>query len=126
MNPSRMRIMTVADTSFMQSVLVLFVEAHPDMVLVGEAHNCEAAVQVVVQRSPDILLMDLNMLDFDGIQAIRQIKAENPQIHIILLTAENNPDRVKVALSAGADVSLPYMTLSDKLAETIRMVSQAI
>ena len=83
-----------------------------------------AAVPVIAQSQPDILVMDFNLLLLDGIAAIRQIKLDNPQIRIILLTAELNPEHLKAALEAGADVYLPQMTLSMKLTETIQRVRQ--
>ena len=125
MSDSRIRIVTVADNSFAQTVLGLFVAAHADMVLVGEARDGTEAVQVAAQSQPDILLMDLNLLALDGIAAIRQIKLDTPKIHIILLTADLDPERLNAALGAGADVYLPRMTLSTKLAATIHTLSHA-
>src|SRR5690349_1347222 len=95
---SRLRIVTVADTNFAKTLLTLFVEAHADMVLVGEARDGEAAVQVALQSKPDMLLMDFNLLLLDGIATIRQIKLANARIRIILLTAENDPELLKAAI----------------------------
>ena len=124
MNETRLRIVTVADTSFAQTLLKLFVEAHSNMVLVGEAHDSAEAVQMAAQRQPDLLVMDFNLLMLDGIAAIRQIKLDTPSIRIILLTAERNAERLNAAMEAGADVYLPQFTLSTKLAETIQRVRQ--
>jgi CheY-like chemotaxis protein len=121
---ARLRIVIVADNRFAQMVLELFVAAHNDMVVVGEAHDGTQAVQVAAQSQPDILLMDFNLLALDRIAAIRQIKLDNPQIHIILLTAEADLARLNAALGAGADVYLPQMTFSTKLADTIQRVRQ--
>jgi DNA-binding NarL/FixJ family response regulator len=125
MYESRLRIVTVADNSFAQTVLSLFVTAHSDMVLVGEAHNGTEAIQVAAQSQPDVLLMDFSLLALNGIATIRQIKRDNPQIHIILLTADPDPERLNAALGAGADICLPQITLSDKLTETIHTVAQS-
>ena len=124
MNETRLRIVTVADTHFAQTLLKLFVEAHSNMVLVGEAHDGAEAVQMAAQRQPDLLVMDFNLLMLDGIAAIRQIKLDTPSIRIILLTAERNAERLNAAMEAGADVYLPQLTLSTKLAETIQRVRQ--
>ena len=124
MNETRLRIVTVADTSFAQTLLNLFVEADSNMVLVGEAHDGAEAVQMAAQRQPDLLVMDFNLLMLDGIAAIRQIKLDTPPIRIILLTAERDAERLNAALEAGADVYLPQLTLSTKLAETIQRVRQ--
>ena len=124
MNETRLRIVTVADTRFAQTLLNLFVEADSNMVLVGEAHDGAEAVQMATQREPDLLVMDFNLLMLDGIAAIRQIKLDTPSIRIILLTAERNAERLNAAMEAGADVYLPQLTLSTKLAETIQRVRQ--
>lgn len=84
------------------------------MVLVGEARDGTDAVQMAAQRQPDLLVMDFNLLMFDGIVTIR----------IILLTAERDAERLNAALEAGADVYLPQFTLSTKLAETIQRVRE--
>src|SRR5829696_2880961 len=55
MNETRLRIVTVADTRFAQTLLNLFVEAHSNMVLVGAAHDGTEAVQMAAQRQPDLL-----------------------------------------------------------------------
>jgi CheY-like chemotaxis protein len=121
----RLRIVSVADNRFAQTILGLFVAAHSDMTLVGEADDCTQAVEMAAQTQPDILLMDFNLLALDGIATIRQIKLDNPRIHIILLTAEPDPERLRAAVGAGAAAYLPQITLSDRLAEVIRTVSQA-
>jgi DNA-binding NarL/FixJ family response regulator len=125
MSEARLRIVTVADNSFARTILALFVAEHDDMVLVGTALSSTAAVQVAARSKPDILLMDFSLLALDGIAAIRQIKLDTPPIHIILLTAELDPERLNSALRAGADVYLPHMTLSTKLTDTIRTVVQS-
>src|SRR5947209_8319305 len=103
MNEPPLRIVTVADNRFAQTLLNLFVEAHDDLVLVGEADDSMSAVQLAAQSQPDILVMDFKQLVLDGIATIRQIKLHNPQIHIILLTAEPDPERLSAALEAGTD-----------------------
>ena len=124
MSQSRLRIVTVADNDFAQTILELFVASHDDFILVGKAHDNAAVVEVAKQSQPDILLMDLNLLTRNGIDTIRQLKLQNSQLRIILLTDEQEPERLDAALKAGADVYLPQLTLSTKLAETIQMVSQ--
>src|ERR1700712_1444994 len=104
MNQSRLRIVTVADNNFAQTVLDIFVASHDDFILVGEAHDNAAVVEVAEQSQPDILLMDLNLLALNGIDTIRRLKLQNPQLRIILLTAEQDPERLHAALVAGADV----------------------
>ena len=124
MNQARLRIVTVADNNFAQTILDLFVASQDDFILVGKAHDNTAVVEVAKESQPDILLMDLNLLALNGIDTIRELKLQNPQLRIILLTAEQEPERLDAALKAGAEVYLPQFTLSMKLAETIQRVRQ--
>ena len=124
MSQSRLRVVTVTDNNFAQTILDLFVASHDDFVLVGEARDNAAAIKVAGQSQPDVLLMNLTLLALNGIDTIRQLKLQNPQLRIILLTAEHDPERLHAALGAGADVYLPQFTLSAKLAETIQRVRQ--
>ena len=79
MSEPQLRIVTVADSSFAQTLLNLFVEAHSNMILVGEAHDGTEAIQMIAWSQPDLLVMDFNLLMLDGIAAIRQIKLDTPQ-----------------------------------------------
>ena len=119
-----MRIVTVAENNFAQTILNLFVTTHDDFILAGEASSYAAAVELSGENLPDIVLMDLNVLVTNGIDTIRQLKLQHPQLHIILLTDERDPEQLHAALVAGADVHLSQFTSCDKLAHIIQAVGQ--
>ena len=90
--------------------------------VVGEASNGKEAVAEVDQLKPDIVLMDLVMPVMDGIEAIRQIKAGNPSIQILVLTSFATDDKVFPAIKAGALGYLIKDTSPDELINAIKQV----
>src|SRR5882762_11716027 len=80
------RILSVDDHPLLRSGIAALVGTQPDMQMVGEASNGNEAVQLHRQLSPDVTLMDLQMPDMSGLDAIIAIRSENPTARIIVLT----------------------------------------
>jgi DNA-binding NarL/FixJ family response regulator len=74
----------------------------PGFEVVGEASDGEEAVAKASRLSPDVVLMDLRMPRRDGVEAIRQIKTENPEAHILVLTEHDTDGDVLRAVEEGA------------------------
>nr|WP_283091908.1 response regulator transcription factor [Magnetospirillum sulfuroxidans] len=74
-----------------------------DVLIVGEAEDGAAAVDMAKSLKPDIVLMDLSMPGVDGVEATRRLKRAAPQIRVLILTVANCERRVAEALAAGAD-----------------------
>ena len=70
--------------------------------LVGDAADGEAAVALCAERRPDVVLMDLEMPEVDGVEATHRIKSENPTVAVVVLTSFSDRDRIMQALDAGA------------------------
>ena len=96
----------------------------PDIRVVGEAANGLEAVAGVERTGPDVVLMDLVMPGMDGIEAIRRIKAAQPQVRILVLTTFAGEDKILPAIKAGA---LGYQLKDsgpEELVEAIRQVDR--
>ena len=93
-----------------------------DMVLVGEASNGRDALQQFRTYRPDITLMDLQMPEMNGIDALIAIRNEFPDAKIIVLTTYAGDTQIVRALKAGAQAYLLKNTLHKELLETIRVV----
>jgi CheY-like chemotaxis protein len=82
----RIRILSVDDHPLLRSGIAALVDTQPDMQMVGEASNGNEAVQLHRQLNPDVTLMDLQMPDMSGLDAIISIRTEKPSARSIVLT----------------------------------------
>jgi DNA-binding NarL/FixJ family response regulator len=90
--------------------------------VVGEAENGEEAVALAAASTPDIVLMDLSMPVLDGVQATTRIRADNPDVRIVVLTMHDDPERTKAALQAGASAYLTKGTSFAEVLDTLKLV----
>src|SRR5215813_4703885 len=113
-------ILLVDDHSVVRQGVRAFLEAQPDLVVIGEAASGEEAIQLVAERAPDVVLMDLSMPGMSGIEAIRQIKKISPRSQIVVLTSFQEDEYVFPTLRAGALSYLMKDIQARDLASTIR------
>ena len=116
------RVLSVDDHALLRDGIAAIVGSHPDMELVGEASNGREAVELFRQHRPDITLMDLQMPEMGGIDAISVICSEFPDARVIVLTTYAGDVQVKRAVKAGARAYLLKGLLRKELIETIRAV----
>ena len=119
---SQIRILAVDDHPLVRQGIAGLVGVQPDMILVAEACDGREAIQQFRLHHPDITLMDLQMPDMNGIDAIMAIRNEFPEARIIVLTTYAGDVQVLRALKAGAQAYLLKNTLHKELLETIRSV----
>jgi DNA-binding NarL/FixJ family response regulator len=118
----RIRILTVDDHPMLREGLASMIEAQSDMVLIGEAANGREAVESFRTHRPDVTLMDLQMPDMNGVEAINAIRGEFPDARIVVLTTYKGDVQALRALKAGAAGYLLKSMLRKELLETIRTV----
>ena len=119
---SPVRVLAVDDHQLFRQGIAALIEEIPDMVLAAEATNGRQAIELFRQHRPDVTLMDLQMPDMTGLEAITAIRAEFPDARIIVLTTFAGDVQVTRALQAGACGYLLKTTLSLELLATIRAV----
>jgi len=119
---SRIRILTVDDHPVVRQGIAGLVGVQPDMVMVGEASNGREAMQQFRTHHPDITLMDLQMPELSGLDALIAIRNEFPDAKVIVLTTYAGDAQILRALKAGAQAYLLKNTLHKELLETIRAV----
>jgi len=93
-----------------------------DIEVVGQAENGRAALDCARRLSPDIVLMDIEMPEIDGIKATRLLRLEHPQIKVIGLSMHDKNDMEEDFLNAGASAFLMKNAPSDELIQAIRAV----
>ena len=119
---SQIRILTVDDHPVVRQGIAGLVGVQPDMVLVGEASNGREAIQQFRIHRPDITLMDLQMPEMNGLDALITIRNEFADAKVIVLTNYAGDVQILRALKAGAQAYLLKNTLHKELLETIRAV----
>ena len=96
------QILIADDHPVVRSGLVALLNSQPDFEVVAEAENGEKAVSLSLANTPDVILMDLQMPVLDGLAAIQQIRDQQPEARIIVLTTYDTDADIMPALQAGA------------------------
>src|SRR5271166_6420071 len=117
---SRIRILAVDDHPIVRQGIAGLVSIQPDMILVGEASDGREAIQLFRMHRPDVTLMDLQMPEMNGVEALIAIRNEFPDARIIVLTTYKSDTQIVRALKAGAQGYLLKSTLHKELLTTIR------
>jgi len=119
---SRIRVLMVDDHPLLREGIAAVIGRQSDMQLVGEATNGREAVQRFREHRPDVTLMDLQMPEMGGIDAIAAIRAEFSGARIVVLTTYRGDAQALGAFRAGACGYLLKSMLRKELVETIRAV----
>jgi NarL family two-component system response regulator LiaR len=118
--PQKISVLIVDDHPIVRQGLRTLLELQDDLLVVGEAVNGKAAVEMAARLKPDVVLMDLVMPEMDGISATRQISALKQSTRVIALTSFVEDDKVIPAIQAGAVSFLLKDVLPNDLMEAIR------
>ncbi|SRR6266404_2795912 len=116
------RILAVDDHPLIREGIARLIERETDMELVAEAENGHDAIRWFRAKLPDVTLMDLQMPQMSGLDAIIAIRGEFPDARIIVLTTYPGDVQVVRALKAGAQAYLLKTTLNTELRQSIRAV----
>lgn len=117
----QIRIVIVDDHALFRSGLVSLIQGMPEFQIVGEAGNGREALQIVNERKPDVILLDVNMPIMDGVETVKALKAIT-DVKIIMLTISKHDDDLFGAIEAGADGYLLKSSEPDELCRAITNV----
>ena len=118
-----MKLLIVDDDGLIRDSLKLLFETKEEWIA-DTAENGAAAYDACAIDTPDIVLMDIRMPVFDGVEATRKIKADFPDVKIIMLTTFNDEGYISSAINAGAEGYLLKSTPADGIIERIRAVEK--
>jgi DNA-binding NarL/FixJ family response regulator len=121
---STIRIILADDHTIIRSGLRLLLEQQPDFKVVAEANDGREAVQLVSKHHPDVAILDIGMPQLNGIEATRQIIAENPEAQVLILSMHSDEGYVLRALKAGARAYILKNSAEADLIRAVRSVAE--
>lgn len=116
------RVLVVDDHRAFSEALAMAIDLQDDIECVGVASTVSEALELVVERAPDVVLMDVYLPDIDGIEGTGRVKALRPETRVLVLTAHTNAETMARAASAGASGFLPK---ESPIAEILRAIATA-
>lgn len=120
----KLRVLIVEDHPLFRKGLRALLRSMDDVEIVGEATSGREAQELAARQGPDVVLMDLQMPDGDGLSATRAIVAERPQTHILVVTLFDDDESVFAALQAGARGYVLKDAGEEEMVQAIRAVAR--
>ena len=117
------RVLIVDDFAETRENIRKLLQFESDIVVVGAARSGQEAIEIATETKPDIVLMDINMEDMDGITATESILREVPFTQVIILSVQSEQDYMRRAMMAGARDFMVKPPSSEELIATIRRLS---
>ena len=115
-------VLIVDDHPLVRQALKNLIETQADMEVVAQAGNGEEALELAKKFLPNVIIMDIGMPVMDGLEATRQIKAQCPNIAILVLTVHTDQEHVSGILKAGAAGYLTKVSIGDDVINSIRTI----
>src|SRR5690348_17105350 len=121
-NPQQIRIIVVDDHPLVRAGICAVIGLQPDMQIIGEFDDAQAAISQIEARSPDVVLMDLRLSGMTGLEAIRLLHRKFPSVRVLVLTTYEGDEDIHQALEAGAASYIIKGMGHERLLQGIRRV----
>ena len=118
----KIRVLIVDDVAESRDNVERLLSFEPDIQIVGTASRGQEAIDASFERNPDIILMDVNMPDMDGVAATRAILSQRPNVGVIMMSVMNEPDVLRRSMVAGAREFLVKPFSLDELLTSVHTV----
>jgi two-component system response regulator DevR len=118
----KIKILIVDDHDIVRKGLAMLVSRQEDLSVVAEAGTIAQAVEKARESVPDVVLMDSRLPDGSGIEACREIRNENPEVKVLMLTSSSDEEAVMGSIMAGASGYLLKEIRSQEVVDAIRRV----
>jgi pilus assembly protein CpaE len=116
----KIRVLIVDDVSETRENVRKLLQFESDVDVVGVARTGKEAIQISQELNPDVILMDINMPDMDGIAATEAIRAKQPTVQVVILSVQSDQNYMRRAMLAGARDFLTKPPMGDELISAIR------
>ncbi len=120
---TKLRILLAEDHVTVREGVKLLINAQPDMEVVGEADDGEAAISQAAKVDPDIVIMDISMPHLNGLRATKKLRSISPKIQILILTRHTDDGYLQQLISAGANGYVLKQSAPGELINAIRIVA---
>ncbi len=118
----QIKVAIVDDDEGIRTSLAALIRRAPDLKLAGDYADAESAIREIPRRTPDVVLMDINLPGMKGVECVRQLKTALPSVQFLMLTVYEDSDSLFNSFKAGARGYLLKRTASVRLLEAIRDV----
>jgi two-component system, NarL family, response regulator NreC len=122
-SPREISVVLADDHAVVRSALRLMLEAEPDIEVLAEAGDADAATRYVKGHQPDVLILDINMPGGSGLAAIPKIREQSPETQIVVLTMQDETAFAREALQAGVLGYILKEAASEELVKAVRMAA---
>lgn len=120
----KIRVLVVDDISETRENIRKLLQFETDIEVVGAARSGKEAIEFVAETRPDVVLMDINMPDMDGITATEIIRKQTPYVQVVILSVQGDQNYMRRAMLVGARDFLTKPPMADELTSTIRRAGQ--
>ena len=118
----KIKLMLVEDYLLTRIGVKVSLEKYPQLEIIAETGNGKESVELAKTKQPDVVLMDIGLVEMDGIEATKKIKESSPNIKVIMLTSHESEREVLASLASGADGYCLKDTPPEQLAKAIESV----
>jgi len=122
-NP-KIKVILVDDHQIVREGFKLILLLDDNFEIIGEAESADVLFQLLKEKTPNVLVLDISMPGLSGIEICKQIKQKSPEIKILMVTANVDVTHLKNAIKAGADGFLPKDTSSEEFTNAIKEVAK--
>lgn len=120
----KIRVVIVDDVAETRENVKKLLQFETDVDVVGIARTGKEAIQIAQELSPDVVLMDINMPDMDGIAATEAIRAKQPAVQVVILSVQSDQNYMRKAMLVGARDFLTKPPMGDELISAIRRAGE--
>ncbi|MDQ1482450.1 MAG: hypothetical protein QOF35_526 [Actinomycetota bacterium] len=117
------RVVVVDDHALHRDGTRQILDAHPDLQVVGDASSGEIALALINELGPDVVLMDIRLPGMNGIEVVRRITRDHPDVRVLMVSAYDDDEYVRGALEAGAAGYLSKTAPGKELVQAVRAVA---